>query len=100
MPHDSEAKRLFGSIASALDSLNTTRNRTTLAHANDMLLEAPEAVLFINVSSRPCLLRNEDEVKRTRAFDNHLFLEHRGHKKRGCKSNDLQPRSRMGFLNA
>jgi hypothetical protein len=37
-------------MASALDSLNTIRNRATLAHPNELLLEAPEAMLFINLS--------------------------------------------------
>jgi hypothetical protein len=50
IPHDAEAKRVFGSIASALDSLNTIRNRGTLAHPNDLLLDAPEAMLYINLS--------------------------------------------------
>jgi hypothetical protein len=50
IPHDAEARRVFGSIASALDSLNTIRNRGTLAHPNDLLLEAPEAMLYINLS--------------------------------------------------
>jgi len=48
--HDNEAKRVFGSIATALDSLNTIRNRGTLAHPNELLLEAAEAMLFINLS--------------------------------------------------
>lgn len=48
--HDAEAKRVFGSIASALDSLNTIRNRGTLAHPNELLLDAPEAMLYINLS--------------------------------------------------
>lgn len=50
IPHDAEAKRVFGSIASALDSLNTIRNRATMAHPNELLLDAPEAMLFINLS--------------------------------------------------
>jgi hypothetical protein len=50
IPHDAEAKRIFGSMASALDSLNTIRNRGSLAHPNDLLLEAPEAMLYINLS--------------------------------------------------
>jgi hypothetical protein len=50
IPHDAEAKRVFGSMASALDSLNTIRNRATLAHPNEMLLDAPEAMLYINLS--------------------------------------------------
>jgi len=48
--HDAEAKRVFGSISTALDSLNTIRNRGTLAHPNEILLEAAEAMLFINLS--------------------------------------------------
>ena len=50
IPHDIEAKRLLGSIASALDTLNTIRNRGTLAHPNQMLLQAPEAMLYINLA--------------------------------------------------
>jgi hypothetical protein len=50
IPHDSEAKRVFGSLALALDSLNTIRNRGTLAHPNELLLDAPEAMLYINLS--------------------------------------------------
>ncbi len=50
IPHDAEAKRVFGSMASALDSLNTIRNRGTLAHPNELLLDAPEAMLYINLS--------------------------------------------------
>lgn len=48
--HDGEAKRVFGSLSSALDSLNTIRNRGTLAHPNELLLSAPEAMLYINLS--------------------------------------------------
>jgi len=50
IPHDAEAKRVLGSMASALDSLNTIRNRGTLAHPNELLLDAPEAMLYINLS--------------------------------------------------
>jgi hypothetical protein len=50
IPHDNEAKKVFGSMASALDSLNTIRNRATLAHPNELLLDAPEAMLYINLS--------------------------------------------------
>jgi hypothetical protein len=50
VPHDAEARRLFGSIAQALDSLNAIRNRGTLAHPNELLLNAPEAMLYINLS--------------------------------------------------
>lgn len=48
--HDQEAKKLIGSIATALDCLNTIRNRGTLAHPNELLIDSPEAMLFINVS--------------------------------------------------
>lgn len=50
IPHDSEAKRVFGSLSSALDSLNTIRNRGTLAHPNALLLEPAEAMLYVNLS--------------------------------------------------
>jgi hypothetical protein len=48
--HDQEAKKLFGSIATALDTLNFIRNRGSLAHANDLILDVDEATLFINLS--------------------------------------------------
>jgi hypothetical protein len=48
--HDEEAKRVIGTLSTALDSLNTIRNRATLAHPNDLLLEGPEAMLYINLS--------------------------------------------------
>lgn len=48
--HDAEAKRVVGSLAAALDSLNTIRNRATLAHPNELLLEAPEAMLYLNLA--------------------------------------------------
>jgi hypothetical protein len=61
-PHDAEAKRVFGSMASALDSLNMIRNRGTLAHANEILLDAPEAMLYINLS-RAVLAYIEAKIK-------------------------------------
>lgn len=50
LAHDAEAKRMLGSIAGALDSLNTIRNRASLAHPNELLVESPEAMLYINLS--------------------------------------------------
>ena len=49
-PHDTEAKRVLGSMASALDSLNTIRNRGTMAHPNELLLDNAEAMLYINLA--------------------------------------------------
>jgi hypothetical protein len=63
IPYDSEAKKVFGSIASALDSLNTIRNRATLAHPNELLLDAPEAMLYINLS-RAVLAYIESKTKK------------------------------------
>lgn len=50
VPHDLEAKRVIGSLSAALDSLNTIRNRGTMAHPNELLLENAEAMLYINLS--------------------------------------------------
>ncbi|MGZ4973244.1 MAG: abortive infection family protein [Limisphaerales bacterium] len=61
--HDFEAKKMFGSLAGALDSLNTIRNRGSLAHPNEMLIEHPEAMLYINLS-RTVLSYIEFKVKR------------------------------------
>jgi len=49
-PHDAEAKRVLGSMASALDSLNMIRNRGTMAHPNELLLNDAEAMLYINLA--------------------------------------------------
>lgn len=62
IPHDGEARKVFGSMASALDSLNTIRNRGTLAHPNELLLNAPEAMLYINLS-RAILAYVESKLK-------------------------------------
>jgi hypothetical protein len=63
IPHDLEAKRLFGLIASSLESLNTIRNRGTLAHPNSLLLDAPEAMLYINLA-RSVLAYIETKIKK------------------------------------
>jgi hypothetical protein len=62
--YDNEAKRVFGSMASALDSLNTIRNRATLAHPNELLLDAPEAMLYINLS-RAILAYIESKMRKS-----------------------------------
>ena len=49
-PYDTEAKRVLGSMATALDSLNTIRNRGTMAHPNELLLDDAEAMLYINLA--------------------------------------------------
>ena len=43
-----EVRRVANTFASAVDALNTIRNNATLAHPNDALLDAPEAMLMIN----------------------------------------------------
>ncbi len=48
--HDKEARKFFGSLATALDSLNFIRNRGTLAHPNELILADEEAMLYINLS--------------------------------------------------
>ena len=44
----SEARRLLGAITTIVDSLNTIRNKASVAHPSDKLLAEPEAVLAIN----------------------------------------------------
>ena len=41
---------LLRTLSSALDALNPLRNRASVAHPNDELLELPEAMLVINVA--------------------------------------------------
>ncbi|MBK6520253.1 MAG: abortive infection family protein [Polyangiaceae bacterium] len=46
--HGDEVERVIKSFASAIDSLNTLRNRGSVAHPNDALLGPAEALLYIN----------------------------------------------------
>lgn len=43
-----ESKKLLGALATILDTINTLRNRASIAHPNDKILEEAEAVLAIN----------------------------------------------------
>ncbi|USX20420.1 abortive infection family protein [Oxalobacteraceae bacterium OTU3REALA1] len=45
---DSDIGRIFLSFATVLDSLNTLRNRASVAHPNEFLLEGDEAELVVN----------------------------------------------------
>ena len=44
-----EIDRILKSFASAVDSLNTLRNRASAAHPNAKLLPREEAYLYVNV---------------------------------------------------
>lgn len=67
--HDAEARKVFRALAAALDSLNTIRNRGTLAHPNDLLIGAPEALLYINLS-RAVLAYLEAKIKKKNGSEN------------------------------
>lgn len=43
-----ESKRLFGALATIVDTLNTLRNRASIAHPNNRILEEAEAILAVN----------------------------------------------------
>lgn len=45
---DEEVTRIARALASIVDALNPLRNRASLAHPNEALLEEPEAMLVIN----------------------------------------------------
>lgn len=47
-PRATDLDRILRSIATILDSLNPVRNRATIAHPNEVLLNEPEAMLVIN----------------------------------------------------
>ena len=47
-PHDPHVGRIVGAMATVLDALNPLRNRASMAHANDDLLDEPEAMLALN----------------------------------------------------
>lgn len=49
-PHGGEIDRILKSLASAIDSLNTLRNRASVAHPNSSLLPPDEALLYINTA--------------------------------------------------
>jgi hypothetical protein len=46
--HTAECKRVLDAMATALDAINTIRNRASVAHPNEQLLENAEAVLALN----------------------------------------------------
>ncbi len=46
--HEKEVKRVIQGMATIVDSLNTLRNRATVAHPNEQLLEKSEAMLAVN----------------------------------------------------
>jgi hypothetical protein len=47
-PRAEEINRIIRTMANILDSLNTLRNQTSVAHPNEELLHEPEAMLVIN----------------------------------------------------
>lgn len=47
-PHSDDVDRILKSFASAVDSLNTLRNRASVAHPNARLLQREEAYLYVN----------------------------------------------------
>lgn len=47
-PHGEDIDRILNSFASAVDSLNTLRNRASIAHPNPQLLAREEAYLYVN----------------------------------------------------
>lgn len=46
--HTAETKRVLDAMATALDAINTIRNRASVAHPNEQLLDNAEAVLALN----------------------------------------------------
>lgn len=47
-PRAQDVERVFQSIAVIMDAMNPIRNRASVAHPNDELLDEPEAMLVIN----------------------------------------------------
>ena len=47
-PRQDEIKRMLNATSTILDSMNTLRNRASVAHPNEQLLEEGEAMLVIN----------------------------------------------------
>ncbi|MFY9935805.1 MAG: abortive infection family protein [Silvibacterium sp.] len=48
LPGGKEIDRVVGAMSTIVDALNPLRNRASVAHPNDELLEEPEAMLVIN----------------------------------------------------
>lgn len=49
-PYQAEAEKIIKAFGTVCDALNPVRNRGSLAHANESLLDDPEAMLAINAS--------------------------------------------------
>ena len=49
-PYGEEVRRLLRTAAGIVESLNTFRNKASIAHPNDNLLQDPEAMLAINLA--------------------------------------------------
>jgi hypothetical protein len=47
-PRVKDVDRILGAMAAIVDAFNTVRNRASVAHPNDELLDEPEAMLVIN----------------------------------------------------
>lgn len=47
-PRQADVNRVMHSLANVVDTLNPVRNRASVAHPNEALLEEPEAMLVIN----------------------------------------------------
>jgi hypothetical protein len=48
LPGSKGVDRILGAMATIVDALNPLRNRASVAHPNDELLEEPEAMLVTN----------------------------------------------------
>ncbi len=48
--HAAEAKRVLDAMATTLDAINTIRNRGSVAHPNEELLDDAEAILALNAT--------------------------------------------------
>lgn len=49
-PHQEQTAKVLRSLAAVMDALGTGRNRGSMAHANEELLDRPEAWLFIDAT--------------------------------------------------
>lgn len=47
---NTEVNKILKSISTIIDSINTIRNKSSIAHPNEVLLDESEAILAINCS--------------------------------------------------
>jgi hypothetical protein len=86
-PHADDIDRILKSFASAVDALNTLRNRASIAHPNPTILAREEAYLYINVvrTIMAYIVGSKSEVGRAISIRKGVFLNTLAEIRKGIK---------------